>query len=213
MVIRLMEVRTGAVKSYEGPDGRAWKSAIGKEPVSGPTLLTRLGLQGDTVGNRQVHGGPDQAVLAYAGEHYAHWREEGLEAAPGSFGENFVLAGLTDQEACIGDVYDLGGAQVQVSHPRQPCETLARRLGRKDVVARVWATARGGWYLRVLREAPVEAGLALTLVRRPNPGATVARVLKAYLDGPSDRGEALAMAALEGLSPHWAEALEKKARG
>jgi MOSC domain-containing protein YiiM len=211
MDIRLVELRAGKVRTYEGPDGRSWKSAIGKEPVSGPVLLTRLGLQGDTVGNPQVHGGPDQAVLAYASEHYPLWRGEGLEAEPGAFGENFVLTGLTDQEACIGDVFALGGAQVQVSHPRQPCDNLARRFGRKDVVARVWATARGGWYLRVLREAPVESGLPLTLVRRPNPGGTVARVLRAFLGASSDPTEARAMAALEGLSAHWAEALEKKA--
>jgi len=213
MSIRLEEVRTGSVRTYPGPDGRSWRSAIGKEAAAGPVTMTFLGLAGDTVGNPDVHGGADQAVLAYAGEHYPLWRAEGLEAVPGSFGENFVLSGLTDAEACVGDVYALGGARVQISHPRQPCETLARRFGGKEVVARVWATCRGGWYLRVLREGPVEAGMALTLLERPNPGGTVARVLKAYLEAAKHPAEARAMAALEGLTAEWRLKLGRKADG
>ena len=210
MTIRLLEVRKGKVKTF-GEGDQAWRSAIAKEPAAGPVRLEPLGLEGDQVGNPEVHGGPDQAVLAYASEHYPRWREEGFDAAPGAFGENLLLSGLTDQQACIGDVYALGEVLLQVSHPRQPCETLARRFGRKDVVAQVWALARGGWYCRVLRPGPVAAGMELVLRSRPNPGATVARVLKAYLDAARAPAEARAMAALPGLTREWVLKLEKKA--
>jgi len=208
VAIALLQIRTGKVKTYAGAD-HPWQSAIGKEPVNGPVFLTSLGLVGDTVGNPEVHGVPDQAVLAYASEHYPLWRAEGLDASPGSFGENLVVSGLTDTEACIGDVYALGEARVQISHPRQPCDTLARHFGRKDVITHVWDLRRGGWYLRVLQEGHVEAGQTWTLLDRPNPDGTVARVLGAFLNAAKDPEEALAMAHLAGLTGHWAVKLGK----
>lgn len=211
MTIRLLELRTGSVRTYPAAQGGSWASAIGKEARDQPVRLTRFGLAGDQVGNPKVHGGPDQAVLAYASEHYPLWRSEGIAVAAGSFGENLLLGGLTDQEACIGDRYALGEAIVQVSHPRQPCNTLARHLQRKDIVPLVWSLGRGGWYLRVLQEGQVAAGDPLRLLGRPNPGATVARVLTAMHQAARLPEEARTMAALPGLTEAWASALRSKA--
>ena len=211
MAVVLLELRTGRVRTHPGAGGASYTSAIAKEPAAGPLRLTWLGLEGDQVGNPQVHGGPDQAVLAYASEHYPLWRAEGVAAGPGQFGENLLLAGLTDREACIGDRFALGEAIVQVSHPRQPCNTLARHFQRADIVPRVWSLARGGWYLRVLREGWLEAGMERALQDRPNPGATVARVLAAFQRAAQEPGEALAMAALAGLTGEWSAKLRAKA--
>ncbi|BDU77133.1 MOSC domain-containing protein [Mesoterricola sediminis] len=207
MTMILTEIRVGGVQARVDAQGRTWRSAIAKVPAPGPVRLGALGLAGDAVGNRTVHGGPDQAVLAYAAAHYARWQAEGVAVEPGAFGENFLLDGLEDEEACIGDLFAVGQARVQVSHPRQPCATLARHLDRPDIVERVWTLRRGGWYLRVLQEGLVEAGQPLRLLARPNPGATVARVLSAQRNAASDPAEALALAGLEGLSAPWAERL------
>lgn len=211
MAIRLLEVRTGRIRTYPRPGGGCWTSAILKEPVHGPVALTRLGLQGDQVADSKAHGGLDQAVLAYASEHYPVWRSEGIQAWPGDFGENMLLSGLTDEDACIGDVYALDEVLLQVSQPRQPCTTLALRFQRKDIVPRVWAGARGGWYLRVLREGPVTSGMEWTLVCRPNPGATVARVLAGFAHAAQAPAEALLLADLEGLAGTWRTKLKTKA--
>ncbi|MBL0210949.1 MAG: MOSC domain-containing protein [Holophagaceae bacterium] len=203
----------GAEDPLGGP-WRPWRSAIFKTPVACPRQLTRLGLAGDEVADTRHHGGPDQAVLAYASEHYPLWQASGLDADPGAFGENFLLAGLTDQEACIGDVFAIGkpgGAVVQISHPRQPCATLARRFQRNDVVLLVWETARGGWYLRVLQEGQVQAGDGLALLERPNPGWSVARVLNAFRHAKQHPEEALLAADLSGLTGHWSSSLREKA--
>jgi MOSC domain-containing protein YiiM len=211
MAILMLELRTGRARAYPGAQGGTWISAIGKVPAAGPLRLTRTGLEGDEVAHPDVHGGPDQAVLAYASEHYPLWRAEGVPAGAGDFGENLLLSGLTDQEACIGDRYAVGGAMLQVSHPRQPCATLAKRFRRKDIVPLVWSLARGGWYLRVLQEGWIEAGMAWTLLERPNPGATVARVLTAFKQADRAPDEARAMAALEGLTGAWSLKLLAKA--
>jgi len=211
MAIVVLEIRTGRVRTHPGAGGTAYTSAIAKEPAARPLRLTPLGLEGDQVAHPEVHGGPDQAVLAYASEQYPLWQAEGVAAEPGQFGENLLLRGLTDQEACIGDRYALGEAILQVSHPRQPCNTLARHFQRRDIVPLVWSLGRGGWYLRVLREGWLEAGMELTLLERPNPGATVARVLTAFAQAAQEPGEARAMAALPGLTAAWSAKLLAKA--
>ncbi|MBD2068641.1 MOSC domain-containing protein [Leptolyngbya sp. FACHB-671] len=38
-----------------------------------------------------------------------------------AFGENFTVADQTESSVCIGDIYDIGKAQAQVSQPRQLC--------------------------------------------------------------------------------------------
>jgi len=211
MTIRLLQVRTGRIRTLQGPGGVTFTSAIAKEPADGPVRITRLGLEWDQVAHPEVHGGPDQALLAYASEHYPLWQSEGLSAEPGDFGENLLLAGLTDQTACIGDRFALGTAELQVSHPRRPCATLTKRFGRSDLVARVAETRRGGWYLRVLREGWLEPGLELRLLERPNPGATVARVLTAMLQAAQEPAEAMALSGLPGLSEAWCRSLRTKA--
>ena len=200
----VISIHAGNVREYADDQGRPWRSAIAKSALSGPVFLGQLGLAGDQVGDPRHHGGLHQAVLAYPAEHYRFWQEElGLDAGPGGFGENLALMGLTEEEVCIGDVFELGEALVQVSQPRQPCHTLARRWTCPELINVVWQTARGGWYLRVLREGMVEAGQTLLRVQRPHPGWTVARVLWASQGTTAAEGSALA--ALEHLSLNWKE--------
>ena len=67
--------------------------------------------------------------------------------APAAFGENISTSGLTEAEVCVGDVFALGGARLQVSQGRQPCLTLNFRFGRRDMARRMQETMRCGWYI------------------------------------------------------------------
>lgn len=202
-MIQLLDVRVGRAQERPDAHGRPFRSAIHKASAPGPILLGLEGLSGDEVGDRKHHGGPDQALLAYAREAYEAWTSEGRAAPHGAFGENLLLAGLDDHRACIGDRIQIGGAILQVSQPRVPCGTLQRHLGWPDAVARVYATARGGFYLRVLAAAPLEAGAPVRLLDRPRPEWTVARALHARWKAPDDPAECLAMGALPELSADW----------
>lgn len=195
---RLFQLRVGAVRQLDG-----WRSAIHKESVEGPRWLSLTGLEGDAVGDTKHHGGPEQAVLAYADAHYAAWEAEGFTGERGAFGENLLIQGLSDQEACIGDRYELDGVELQISCPRVPCATLARRHGRQDVVARVFEAGRGGWYFRVLREGSVAPGEVLRLLERPHPEWSVVRALQARWRAAADPLEARALAAVAALNPSW----------
>jgi MOSC domain-containing protein YiiM len=107
-------------------------SSIDKRPVQASSLwLSRTNLEGDEQADQrqtkdgQVHGGPEKAVYAYPADHFAAWSEElGRPVGPGLFGENLTTLGITETDACIGDVWEWGDALLQVRQPRLPCYKL-----------------------------------------------------------------------------------------
>jgi MOSC domain-containing protein YiiM len=211
--MRLISIQIGTPRTVGTPGAenrmeREFTSAIWKSPVSGPVHLGPLGLAGDAVADTRVHGGPDQAVLMYAAAHYPRWEQElGRSMEPGAFGENLLVDGLDEDTACIGDVYEMGEVRLQVSHPRQPCATLARRHQIPDMIAIVRKNARSGWYLRVLGQGSVDAGLSIRRLDQPNPEWSVRRAARAMLTRDRDPAEAAGLARCRGLSDEWRERL------
>jgi MOSC domain-containing protein YiiM len=211
--MRLISILVGTPRTVGTPGAenrmeREFTSAIWKSPVDGPVQLGPLGLAGDAVADTRVHGGPDQAVLMYAAAHYPRWEHElGRAVQPGAFGENLLVDGLDEDSACIGDVYQIGPVRLQVSHPRQPCATLARRHQIPDMIAIVRQNGRSGWYLRVLIEGPLEADLPIRRLDHPNPEWSIRRAARAMLTRDHNRTEAAGLADCSGLSNGWRERL------
>lgn len=166
----------GAAEAHD-PLEREWTTGIFKDAVAGPVRLTPLGLEGDGQADLRFHGGPDKAVNAYPLAHYPGWQAEmGLdELKPGAFGENLTVAGLDEASICIGDVFRLGSAVLQVSQPRFPCWKLERKWRRPGLAAEVVRTGRTGWYFRVMQVGALEAGQVLQLEDRPHPDWSVLR--------------------------------------
>ena len=179
-----------------------WRSAFFKEPVAGPVMLRSTNLEGDRQADPRVHGGPEMAVLAYSADHYPAWRKElGIaEMGPGGFAENFTISGQDELSVCIGDVYRVGGARVQVSQPRGPCYKISYRWKRPDLLDRCEASGRHGWYLRVLDEGLVAAGLPVELLERPNPDWSVRRAADVYRARKKRSAEAEQLAHLTGYA-------------
>jgi MOSC domain-containing protein YiiM len=156
---------------------KEWRTGFYKRAQEGPQWLGYQGFRGDEVADTRFHGGVDKAVCVYATEHYPYWEQvPGMEeVAMGAFGENLSLKGLTEEEACIGDIYAVGEALVQVSQPRQPCWKLARRWRVKDLAVQVERNGKTGFYFRVLRHGHVQAGDRLELRERPWPQWRISR--------------------------------------
>jgi len=209
-------VLTGAAVPY-GPGGEP--SAIDKRPIAGRVHLGVLGIAGDEQADPRHHGGVDKAVHHYPAEHYASWRHELPQVPPdrwrpGGFGENLSTTGLTEAAVCVGDVFRLGEALLQVSQARQPCWKLNLRFGLEDMARRVQASGRTGWYYRVLEPGAIEAGAALRLIDRPHPQWPMARLLHHLYVAPMDPAALEAMAALDVLASSWRKlATERLATG
>lgn len=188
---------------------RPWVSAIYKRPVAGKIWLGRDGLTGDGQADLRHHGGPDRALLGYSAAHYALWVEElgHTDLAPGTFGENLTLTGLTEETVCVGDRFSVGDTVIEVTQPRQPCHNLARKLHVPDMVKRVEASGRGGWYLRVMREGWLESGMSLRLLDHPHPEWTIREVARVYQQRGRDPARAARLAECPALSSDWREKL------
>jgi MOSC domain-containing protein YiiM len=214
--MRLVSVQVGTPRTVGVPDAedrmeRAFTSAIWKSPVAGPVHAGPLGLAGDAVAEMDVHGGIDQAVLMYAASHYPLWTAElGRHLDPGAFGENLTVEGLDEDTVCIGDLLEVGPVRFEVSHPRSPCSTLARRHQIPDMIAIVRQNGRSGWYLRVLIEGSVEAGQPVRLLDRPNPAWTIRRAAGAMLHRHRRPAEAAELARCPALSEEWRIRLTKE---
>ncbi|GAA1810461.1 MOSC domain-containing protein [Actinomadura chokoriensis] len=180
------------------PRASPWKknmlTGIDKRPVDGPVQVTapasegtgEVGLAGDRAYDVRGHGGPDQAVYAYAREDLDRWQDElGRPLPDGVFGENLTTAGIDVNGALIGDRWRVGrGVLLEVSCPRIPCGTFQGWLGETGWIKRFTRAARPGAYLRVIEAGEIRAGDTVGLVRRPGHDVTVAVAFRALTAEP-----------------------------
>lgn len=206
--------RTVGTPETADPMDREWTTGFFKESVVGVRQVTSLGIEGDGQADLVNHGGPDKAICVYPSEHYAGWTEAlGLTLPMGAFGENFTTKGMTENDVCVGDVFQCGELRLQVSQPRQPCWKLARRWRVKDLAAQVERSGHTGWYFRVLNAGPVQAGMVLS---RLKPGAAQWSIVAANAvmhTRKDDSAAALALASCPGLSSSWQRSLTRRATG
>ena len=110
----------------------------------------------------------------------------------------------------IGDIYQIGDTvRLQVAQPRQPCNQIYQALGIRGIVKKINQTFRSGWYLRVLQEGYVEAGMAITRVERLHPKWTITQAHITMQNRNKNPEDAHALAVIEELEPGWRTKLAK----
>ena len=167
-------------RTVDVPWGKLGRSAIDKRPAEGPVHVDAVGLAGDQVADQVFHGGPDQAVYAYAAEDLQAWSDElGRPLRPGQFGENLTTAGIDLNEARAGDRWRVGGALLEIAGVRIPCSVFQGFLDEAQWVRRFMLARRPGPYLRVLEEGAVTAGDAIEVVERRDHDITVELLFRA----------------------------------
>ncbi|MCZ4279566.1 MOSC domain-containing protein [Kiloniella laminariae] len=196
-----------------GPKGQP--SAIAKTAVTGPVVVGKLGLAGDEQADPRHHGGLEKALHHYALDHYPVWQAEVPDISAdrltvGGFGENISTTGLGEADVCIGDIYRLGTALVQVSQGRQPCWKLNVRFGWPKMAAVVQSSGRTGWYYRVLEEGRVQAGDSLSLIERPAAEWSLAAVHRVLYVDTLNRERLQALAGCEFLTESWRSLAQKR---
>lgn len=201
-VARLLSVNvTADLHRGEKWTGSMRRSGIDKRPVAGPRLLADHAVQGDSVINRVYHGGPWQAVYAYAREDARWWEQElGISIGNGRFGENLTTEGLDITNAVIGERWRIGSATLQVSVPRIPCRTFAAFWERPGLIKAFTAARRPGAYLRIVEEGHISAGEAIEVIERPAGAATIAQ---AFACKTGDRQYLDLLRGTPDLAPQW----------
>jgi MOSC domain-containing protein YiiM len=172
--------------------GRSVTTGIFKEPVAGRVHLRTLNLDGDRQADLTVHGGPFKAVYCYPIAHYEYWKKElpGRELPVGIFGENFTLDGFTEESLHLGDRLSVGSAELVVTQPRLPCYKLGVRFGSDDMVRRLLASGRSGFYLAVTKEGEVGAGDEIKVIRRDSNAVPVSEITRLYIAKRYDKDDA-----------------------
>lgn len=156
MIIQSLNV---GIPQTEVFNGKEIVTAICKRPVSGPVRLLTTGFESDGVANIKHHGGRDKAVCLYNVEYYPYWEKVlSYKLPPAAFGENLSVTHLREDDICIGDIFRVGTAIIQVSQPRQPCATLSARYGLSDFAKSVISSGYTGFYCRVIGEGTVSEG-------------------------------------------------------
>lgn len=190
-------------------------SAIRKQPVSERVEVSEMGITIDAQADLKVHGGAQKAIHHYPADHYPVWRKDlgRADLAPGSFGENLSTTGLTERTVCIGDIFSLGSASLQICQGRQPCWKLNAHTGEDQMAYLFQKTGWTGWYYRVLKTGWFAAGDVLTLTDRMHPDWSVERVTAARLTRKIIPDDAETLANLPELATGWRKAFAKMAQG
>lgn len=209
--MKLLSVNVALPREVE-INGKPVSTAIYKEAVEGPVWLGRLTLAGDGQADLTVHGGEHQAAYSYPVEHYAHWQRVLGRAPfpPGMFGENFTVSGCLEDEVCIGDVWQIGDARVQVTMARLPCFKFGHKIGQPQILKEFLHSGFSGYYHRVLQEGAVKAGDEITLLERDTHRITVRQMLGMQRLGEGDAASIARVLEIDSLPPGLRYDLEQR---
>lgn len=202
-----MNLSIGQSKTMPYGNGEEMLTAICKEKVD-EAFLAVDGFRGDSVTDLRFHGGVDRAVCVYPFEHYELWEKEfGLKLPSASFGENLTVSNMLESDVCIGDIYQIGDAKIQISQARVPCSTITRRLGQPLLLNRIVETGYTGYLCRVLKEGTVRSDSTIELLERHPKQISVLHTNKIYFHATKDLQAMQELVGIEELAEKWKKKL------
>lgn len=200
--MNIVSVNVGRPRSFT-LKGRTYTSAIWKEPVPGRVDVCGVNVDGDDQADRDVHGGVDKAVYAYAAEDYEWWSSElGTVVAPGTFGDNLTTSGVDLRNTVVGERWSVGTTVLEVAQPRLPCFKLGVRMEDPSFPRHFARAERWGAYLRIVSAGSLAAGDAIERLSRPDHGVTVGLIGAVYY---RERQRAAELLAAPELPVGWQE--------
>ncbi len=128
-----------------------------------------------------------------------------MELEWGMFGENLTTEGLEEESVHIGDVFQLGTAQLVVTEPRMPCFKLTIRFEREDIVRRFLQSQRSGLYFGVMQEGTVQAGDRFELLSTDSQRLKVADITRLYTTDKGNTELLTKAVATSALPEKWRE--------
>lgn len=175
--------------------------------------IDELGIIGDTQADKRFHGGPEKALHQYALSGYEKIIKRypllHKKAKPGMIGENLSVTDMNEHNVCIGDIYKVGRATLQVSAPRIPCWKIDAKFKQPNLNQFISQHRLNGWYYRVLNGGVITLNDEFFLQQRPNTELSMDTMLRVIYGEAEEWVVELATYA-SGLDPEWQKRLQKK---
>lgn len=198
---KIISLAIGKPKDYIW-NGIREQSGIGKENVE-KTIVKKSGIEGNDVANKDYHGGVDRAVCLYPYEHYSNWEAIFKTKLPlPALGENLTVAGMTEEDVCIGDIYKIGDTVIQITQGRIPCSTISKFNQKDQFLNKVFDTGLTGYFSRVLEEGMIYLSSKIELVEKHPKGISVLFATQTLLHH-HDRNAIEKILAVEELADDW----------
>jgi MOSC domain-containing protein YiiM len=187
-------------------------TGIYKQSIS-QVSVNELGIIGDIQADKRFHGGHEKALHQYALSSYAkiikRYPTLHQQARSGMIGENLSVTDMNECNVCIGDIYKVGSAILQVSSPRIPCWKINAKFEQPELHQFISQHRLNGWYYRVLQAGDITLSDVFLLHQRPNADVTVDTMLKVINTKAEKQLVELVTNAI-GLDPEWQERLQKE---
>ncbi|PGP40505.1 MOSC domain-containing protein [Bacillus thuringiensis] len=194
--------------------GKVIHTGINKKQVKEPVYLSFVKFNGDGQADLVHHGGVDKAVCVYTGDHYPYWEKElNQDLVYGAFGENITVSGMREEDVCIGDMFELGEAIVQVTQPRQPCFKLAKKYNIPKLPLYFQETGYTGFYFRVLKEGWVSSVDTLKSLQSDPKGVSIAFANRIMHKEKQNIEGVKRILEVNVLSSSWRKSFEKRISG
>ena len=87
--------------------------------------ITLRGIAGDRWRHPHFHGVPKRAILLITSEGLDEIKAMGFPVYPGALGENVTTRGLERRALRMGQRFRCGGAVIQLTELRFPCDTIS----------------------------------------------------------------------------------------
>ncbi|RFB14832.1 MOSC domain-containing protein [Bacillus sp. HNG] len=210
MTIEIKNFSIGLPKKMTYGKNEEIITAIRKQAVE-EAFLTKDGFRGDGVADLKHHGGPDRAVCVYPFEHYSQWESEFLVQFPlPTFGENLTLTNMEEKDVCIGDIYQIGDAVIQITQGRIPCSTITKRTNNPYLLKMMVQTGFTGYLARVLKEGTVRKDSTISLIERNSKHVSILEANEIYYKKPRDIEGIQKILGVEELADEWKEMLHER---
>lgn len=190
--------------------GKEMETAIQKKQVQ-EVYVTKDGFEGDGVANTKHHGGPERAVCIYPYEHYDYWNAYFDTQLPqAAFGENLTVTNMLERDVCIGDIFQIGEAILQVTQGRVPCNTIDRKLDKLPLLKEMVRTGYTGYFCRVLEEGTIRVDSSIRTVAKNSQQVSVLYANEINFHRPKDIDGLVKVLEAEELADEWRQFLTKR---
>lgn len=214
-ISKILYIKIGRVNNKKLKNGKREElvSAIKKEVVKKAYLL-ESGFKGDSVADKVHHGGVNKAVFILPMKTFkkinANFGNIFKIDDPAFFGENLILDNVDESSICIGDILNIGKAQIQITQPRQPCWKLSASTGIESMTKFIFENGLTGFYAKVLKEGDIQQNNEVFLESRENPNLTIEKLNKIILNPLTDEELTIKALSCEDLGHQFKNSLEKR---